>query len=311
MNCKWILLVLLGLTLCVIAVSTGVAHAGKYKEASARNEADCNAWCAANKPDCEFCSTKSGCGKGFDKLKDWGGRGKNWHACGKRKTREEKTDENRAACDKWCKENPDKCDNCSAKSGCGSGFKKVKSFTGRGHNYYACKRTEYHEASDRNEGACKAWCDDNKPKCYMCSKSKCTGNKQQVLKEWTGRGKNWYACTQWKSSRTELERARKEECKKWCRDNPDKCDRCDHRSGCGSGYKKVKSFKGRGHNYYACRRTKYKEASKKNESACNAWCYANEECYLCSKSKCAGKKENVLKEWKGRGKNWYACKRHF
>jgi hypothetical protein len=116
----------------------GTAWAGKKRDrASAKNKADCAAWCKSN-PSCEKCSRTSGCGTGYKKLKSWTGFGDNYYACGKNKYGKE-SDRNKADCLKWCRGNK-KCAHCSKLSGCGNGFKKIKSWTGKGKNYYACKK---------------------------------------------------------------------------------------------------------------------------------------------------------------------------
>lgn len=116
----------------------GAAWAGKKRDrASARHKADCEAWCKAH-DNCEKCSRKVGCGTGYKKLKSWTGYGDNYYACGKNKYGKE-SDKNKADCLKWCRGNK-KCAHCSKLSGCGSGYKKMKSWTGRGKNYYACKK---------------------------------------------------------------------------------------------------------------------------------------------------------------------------
>jgi hypothetical protein len=117
----------------------GTAWAGKKRDrASAKHKADCEAWCKANE-NCQKCSRSVGCGTGYKKLKSWTGYGDNWYACGKNKYGQA-SDKHKEACQKWCK-GQRKCAFCSKKSGCGTGYKKMKSWTGRGKNWYACKKS--------------------------------------------------------------------------------------------------------------------------------------------------------------------------
>ena len=114
------------------------AWAGKKRDqASAKHKKACNDWCKSN-PACEKCSRKPGCGIGLKNLKSWTGFGDNYYACGKNKYGEA-SDKHHDACKKWCAGNP-KCSYCSKHVGCGVGYKNMKSWTGRGKNYYACKK---------------------------------------------------------------------------------------------------------------------------------------------------------------------------
>jgi hypothetical protein len=170
----------------------------------------------------------------------------------KRKSREHKE-----ACELWCKENPNKCDFCSTKSGCGKNATKVMSYGGYGKNWYACKKTESRkEAGARHKASCEKWCTENKLECKYCSRlSDCGNPKHHKIKSWKGRGKNYYACAK-KLSRKELGQLHREACEKWCKENPDKCDHCRSTATCGSKWKKVMTFGGKGKNWYACKRNK-------------------------------------------------------
>ena len=92
-------------------------------------------------------------------------------------------DSPKEACAEWCKAHPDKCIKCSPMLGCGASYKKIKSFRGKGKNYYACAK---------------------------------------------------------------IKNPNKEACRKWCKEHPDKCVKCSSKAGCGVGYKKIKSFGGKG-----------------------------------------------------------------
>ncbi len=54
-----------------------------YGQASSNNRKDCERWCAATAA-CAKCSVSSGCGRGYKRIKRFGGRGKNWYGCKKR-----------------------------------------------------------------------------------------------------------------------------------------------------------------------------------------------------------------------------------
>ena len=110
----------------------------ELKGASDINSEACLEWCRGNK-DCKACSKLPGCGPGYSPLKAFTGAGKDWYACEKRKSRQEASKDNKAACEEWCQDHPD-CVGCSTKIGCGVGKKRMKSWTGRGTNYHACKK---------------------------------------------------------------------------------------------------------------------------------------------------------------------------
>ncbi len=46
---------------------------------------------------------------------------------------------NKQVCKKWCDQNPE-CVRCDTKIGCGAGYKRIKSFTGPGRNWHACRK---------------------------------------------------------------------------------------------------------------------------------------------------------------------------
>lgn len=100
---------------------------------------NCNNWCDNNKPRCVFCSKKSDCGAGYDDIKKWGGKGINWHACEKRRSRDEATKSNEEACKAWCNANSN-CKYCSTNKGCGYKHESMKSWTGYGKNWHACRK---------------------------------------------------------------------------------------------------------------------------------------------------------------------------
>lgn len=93
--------------------------------------------------------------------------------------------------------------------------------------------------------ACAEWCKANPDKCVKCSPTIGCGKGHKKIKSWKGKGKNWYACA-------EIKNPNKVACEKWCSEHPDKCEKCSTSVGCGKGYKKIKSFKGKGKDWYAC-----------------------------------------------------------
>lgn len=110
----------------------------KHIRKSEQHFASCSNWCEKNPP-CIKCSRKPGCGKGYKKLKGWTGFGKNWYACAPAKNRAAASRINKDACLNWCRLH-ENCVKCSRKIGCGRGYKKLKSWTGYGKNWYACKK---------------------------------------------------------------------------------------------------------------------------------------------------------------------------
>jgi hypothetical protein len=101
-------------------------------------------------------------------------------------------DVNLAACQDWCRGKG--CSQCSRLPGCGVGHKTVKSFTGAGRNWYACKkRTRYQDASRQNQKDCEDWCEEN-DSCDKCSKNPGCGSGYKRIKKFGGKGKNWYGC---------------------------------------------------------------------------------------------------------------------
>lgn len=163
-------------------------------QASDANHQACQNWCNSHRPECIKCSTLKGCGTGFKNLKSWTGQGKNWHACGHTERREA-SDANRAACESWCQAHKPTCVFCSTYRNCGNDYDNMKSWTGQGTNWHACKKRPTREqASQSNEQACRQWCASHS-ECAVCSTKKGCGRGYKHLKSWTGRGTNWHACS--------------------------------------------------------------------------------------------------------------------
>jgi hypothetical protein len=113
--------------------------------------------------------------------------------------RAEKVGRNEAACRAWC-EKRSECVQCSEHRGCGPGFRRIKGWTGKGRNWYACAASEVKEesyilGSARNQKACQEWC-ERKPECVKCSERRRCGPGFKRIKRFAGRGRNWYACTE-------------------------------------------------------------------------------------------------------------------
>jgi hypothetical protein len=238
------------LLMALAVFAAGPAYAGTYDRKSKEHEAACNKWCAENKPDCDHCSPMSGCGSGYDTIKSWTGRGKNWHACKRRLSRDQATEAKKKECKTWCDRNPD-CEYCST-VGCKSGMAKMRKWAGRGKNVVACGKKQYRsEASNRNRDDCYKWCEEHKDICSNCSKTRGCAAYRVRLKTWGGKGKNFYAC----GSTKKIKAKNKADCNAWCKANSG-CVKCSHKKGCGLGYKRIKSFSlgGSSVDYHACKK---------------------------------------------------------
>ncbi len=229
-----------------------VKKSTRRSDASEKNRRDCELWCRDHRGDkgCVKCDTRVDCGPDYKGIKTWKGYGNNWHACRKRgpSRRDQASDENHRACQQWCDGNKPQCVKCSKKMDCGVGFKDLKSWKGYGNNWHACGKNTYGRESEKNKADCGDWCNNNKPPCEKCSTNKGCGKGLTAMKSWTGRGKNWHACRKASSA------SNHEACDLWCNENKPDCAKCSTHVGCGRGYKKIKSFKGRGDNWFACRK---------------------------------------------------------
>lgn len=217
--------------------------------ASESNRQECQQWCAAHRHDkgCLKCSTKHDCGVGYRNLKSWTGYGNNWHACRKtgQSSRERASDQNHRQCIQWCNSNKPECIKCSKKKGCGTGFKNLKSWTGYGTNWHACKQNKYGRESQSNQKQCNDWCDNNNL-CEECSTKKYCGAGLTPMKHFTGAGMNYHACRKTGSQ------SNQQACQQWC-NNSSQCAKCSDKSTCGRGYKTIKMFRGPGKNWFGCK----------------------------------------------------------
>jgi hypothetical protein len=150
---------------------------------------------------------------------------------------------NYEACKKWCDSNS-QCVKCSTKKGCGPGYKWLRSYTGPGTNYHACAERS---RSRGNHEECEEWCRSHR-ECAKCDTNIGCGVGYKKIHSFTKGGTNWYACG---------ERARsvdhRQACEEWCRARSE-CAKCSTLRGCGIGYKRLKSWTGRGTNWHACER---------------------------------------------------------
>lgn len=213
------------------------------------NEEACRTWCSGNAAECSMCSKLPGCGPGYRRIRDFTGAGPNWYACAARGTdRAQASEGNRRECEAWCHDNAG-CEMCSTQLGCGVGYERMKSFTGPGNNWHACRKrapSDFEQASDEHQRECDEWCRSH-PECVKCSKLPGCGGGFYQLESWTGRGRNWFAC----GERQQASERNKADCEAWCAANP-ACAKCDTSFGCGIGYKHLKSFRGPGTNWHAC-----------------------------------------------------------
>ena len=104
--------------------------------------AKCSQWCKSHKPECVGCKPEKNCGGiKYDTLKRFTNEYKeSWYACTKKKTRDEATLSNKQHCVDWCNSHKPKCVKCDTKRHCGFGFQNMKSWSGYGKNWHACKK---------------------------------------------------------------------------------------------------------------------------------------------------------------------------
>jgi hypothetical protein len=219
----------------------------------------CKTWCAQNQNDCDFCSRDRGCGPGYEQKAAFGTYGfsahsLHWYAC--KGSADDRI--NQKECEKWCDEHkgpPHNCARCTPVVGCGTDYKMLTTFRGKGKTWHACTKTAYRQASEDNKVECEKWCKEHKADgCVMCHQFPECDAFTVPMENFTGKGKNWYACKT-KTSYKEESEANKAECEKWCRENKDKgCVKCDTLRYCGIGYEAMKHFEGRGKNWHACKK---------------------------------------------------------
>jgi len=165
-------------------------------------------------------------------------------------------------------------------------------------------------AADANEAWCKDWCARAGDNCKMCSSLAGCGPGYESVKSFKSATKNWYACRQRGTDRSQASEANREACEQWCRSRAD-CVTCSTKKGCGKGYRHLKIWTGYGNNWNACAKrgpSARDQASDANHQACQNWCNSHRpECIKCSTLKGCGAGFKNLKSWTGRGENWHAC----
>lgn len=109
-------------------------------------------------------------------------------------TRSEASARHQRECAAYCSSNS-QCQKCSELPGCGLGLTSLKSWTGWGDNWYACRKTDYQLASEQNKATCLEQCAKN-ARCVMCSELPACGIGFEPIKSYGGAGKNWYSCQQ-------------------------------------------------------------------------------------------------------------------
>ncbi len=238
-----------GVMVIIVLFVSDNGWAGRWKDASDRHKQDCSSWCSGHE-DCGRCLPLLPCPPGTKKLKSWTGYGKNWHACSKPVNRAAESRRHKQECDVWCAANDD-CKTCSHLP-CPPPSRNLKSWTGFGDNWYACKKiTPPGTESREHRQACVAWC-RNEPTCVRCEPFHPCPPGLGTLRSYRGPGKNWYACGkvhQWR----EGTRRQQKECRQWCENNA-QCERCVTQLPCAEGTNVYKRFEGAGLDYYACGR---------------------------------------------------------
>lgn len=151
---------------------------------------------------------------------------------------------NHVACKRYCDSDP-KCVKCSTKKGCGPGYKRLRSYTGHGTNYHACAERK---RSKGNRERCESWCREHS-NCVKCDTNIGCGVGFKKINSFTKGGTNWYACRE----RGGGSRSHRESCEEWCQARSE-CAKCSTKRGCGIGYKRLKSWTGKGTNWHACTR---------------------------------------------------------
>ena len=152
---------------------------------------------------------------------------------------------NRMDCERWC-EGLALCVKCDPRKSCGVGHERLRSWTGDGPNWHACANRTPTLSTD-NHASCERWCAST-ARCDRCDTRVGCGVGYEKLRSWSGDGLDWFACA--KQEMTPLGRHRA--CQQWCAANS-VCAKCNP-SGCGAGYKRLKSWTGRGTNWHACAR---------------------------------------------------------
>lgn len=92
-------------------------------------------------------------------------------------------------------------------------------------------------------------------------------------------------------------------CQKYCAQDPE-CVKCIKSSFCDIKFEKIKTFKGKGRNYTAC-----KPERSKNYEECIKYCESDYRCDHCDSTMNCGISFVNRKSFRGPGTNWYACEK--
>ncbi|MDX9804862.1 MAG: hypothetical protein RBT87_03410 [bacterium] len=92
-------------------------------------------------------------------------------------------------------------------------------------------------------------------------------------------------------------------CQKYCAVDPE-CVKCVKSSTCDFKFEKIKTFKGPGRNYTAC-----KPVKSENYEECVKYCDSNYRCDHCDSTMNCGVSFVNIKSFRGKGTNWYACEK--
>lgn len=144
--------------LTVIAILFSMSGVYSAHAKSSENKANCQAWCNSNKPKCSFCNANITCkGRDHNVIKSFKKGTGNWHACGLSQ-HAIKSSENERKCKQWCA-NTSECNQCTS-GNCGRGIKHLKTFGGRGENWYACQKTNWTKNTEKSKAEAEKWCAD-------------------------------------------------------------------------------------------------------------------------------------------------------
>jgi hypothetical protein len=103
-------------------------------------------------------------------------------------------------------------------------------------------------------------------------------------------------------------------CKDWCERNKPECSMCSHLPGCTPGYAPIKSWRGTGRDWFACKKrdSRRSDASEGNREDCEKWCTDHRDdkgCVKCDTRLGCGDGYIHLETFAGYGNNWHACRK--
>jgi hypothetical protein len=230
-------------------------------------------------------------------------------------SRKKRTAANKADAQAHCKKLRSTGITCKeGKRSCGRGWKSIKKFDRRrSTSWHACVRTNRGAASDNNKKQAEEYCKKLQASGTQCKVGKRScGRGWDRAKSFKGKGTNYHACVVSKRAKgTESNKAQAEAYCEKIRKSGQKC-KVGKRS-CGIGWKRAKSFKGKGTNFHACVETNRKAASNANKDEAQKYCDELNKvagkflhCQVDKGNRC-GTKGKALKKFKGKGRNSVAC----